>query len=72
MQVLWEGVLVVSALLCVRGWCWLSWLSRGCCRTWLTGFIYPGTEMGCSLCPKELPACQAAKPGLMMNDFLNK
>lgn len=30
------------------------------------------TETRCSLCPKELPVCQAAKLGLMMNDFLNK
>lgn len=68
---------MILALHSVRRWCWLPWLSRGCRRTRLTGGFVPGAvgasaEMGCSLCPKELPACQPAELGLMMNDFLNK
>lgn len=36
------------------------------------GVRVASTETRCSLCPKELPVCQTAKLGLMMNDFLNK
>lgn len=36
------------------------------------GVRVASAKMRCSLCPKELPVCQAAKLGLMMNDFLNK